>query len=110
MPALIEFYNAHKSDRFEILAFHDDSVKTLAELDDKLAEKKIPEKRWGGQPLPFPILLDATGKTLKQYGVHAFPTTIVVDPDGNLVGEMGLEGFQKLLQEHATDGGSHDPK
>ncbi len=93
----MDLYEAHKEhrDQFEILAFHDASAKTFAELDEKL---KTPKKSyWHGKDLPFPILLDDTGETLKTYEIRAFPTTILIDPDGKLVGEAGEEELEKKL-------------
>ena len=93
----MDFYDRHKDERerFEIIAFHDGSAKTLEEVDRKTAD--VQEKLWK-RPLPFPVLLDATGETTKRWGVHAFPTTVLIDPEGRLVrggGEKLLE--QKLL-------------
>jgi hypothetical protein len=45
----------------------------------------LSEKRWEGKTLPFPILLDATGKTVKAYGIRGFPTHVLLDPDGRVV-------------------------
>jgi len=97
---LADFYEKEKSDRFEILAFHDASVKNFAELDEKLAAVK--EKHWKGRDLPFPILLDESGETVKQYGIHAFPTTILIDPDGHLVGEATEVDLRKALEKERT--------
>ena len=97
MPGLIDLYEAHKKDRdkFEILAFHDGTAKDFAELDKNL---EGPRKRyWGGRYLPFPILLDSTGQTIKDWGVHAFPTTLLIDPEGKLVGHAGEEQLAEKL-------------
>jgi peroxiredoxin len=94
---MIDFYEKEKSDRFEILAFHDATVKSFEELDEKLAT--IKDKHWKGRALPFPILLDASGETVKQYGIHAFPTTILIDPDGHLVGEATEVELKKALEK-----------
>ncbi len=97
MPGLIDLYDAHAKDRdkFEILAFHDGTVKNFAELD----EKTVPSRKryWGGRDLPFPILLDATGQTIKTFDIHAFPTTILIDPEGKLVGHAGEEQLEAKL-------------
>ena len=87
MPELIALYEDHADyrDQFEVFAVHDKSVKSFAELDEKLP--KIKEHYWQGKDLPFPVLLDATGETGKLYGVHSYPTGILIDPDGKLVGE-----------------------
>ena len=88
LPHLSEIYEDHKDhrDRFEVIAFHDASVKDFKELDQKLTTVK--KTYWDGKDLPFPILIDATGKTVKDYGITGFPTTILIDPDGKLVGQV----------------------
>jgi hypothetical protein len=94
---LIDFYEDHKADRdkFEILAFHDARAKNSAELDSKL--EPIIKNAWSGRPLPFPILLDSTGKTVEKYGIRAFPTMLLIDPEGRLVGEATEEELEKHL-------------
>ena len=81
----MRFWDKHAAERerFAILAFHDSSAKDFAELDAKLAP--IVANRWNGRALPFPILLDATGETIETWGIHAFPTTVLIDPEGKLV-------------------------
>ncbi len=97
MPGLIDLYEAHKKDRdrFEILAFHDGTVKDFEDLDKKIASPR--KKFWNDRELPFPILLDATGQTIKDWGVRAFPTTLLIDPEGKLVGEAGEAELEKKL-------------
>ncbi|HLJ93707.1 MAG TPA: TlpA disulfide reductase family protein [Gemmataceae bacterium] len=97
MPELINLYETHKEhrDQFEILAFHDATAKTFAELDPKLEGPK--KTYWHGKDLPFPILLDSTGETLKTYEIRAFPTTILIDPEGKLVGESGEAELESKL-------------
>ena len=94
----MEFYEKHAAerDRFEILAFHDGSAKSLAEVDAKT--KDVREKLWQ-KPLPFPILLDATGASTRRWGVHMFPTTVLVDPEGRLV----RGGSEKMLEQKLAE-------
>ena len=105
MPSLVKFYDKHakQRDRFAIVAFHDTKAKTFEELDAKLLEKGIIEKRWGGRPLPFATLLDATGKTVKSYEIKAFPTVVLIDPEGTVVRIGGHgeaeEHLEKVLAE-----------
>ena len=74
---------ADQREHFEILAFHDKTVKTFDELDEKL--EPIREKYWEGRRLPFPVLLDATGRTTEAYGIRAYPTNVLLDPQGRVV-------------------------
>jgi len=94
---LIDFYEIHAQyrDKFEIIAFHDSSVNSLKEMDEKLV--KTVEIRWGGRKLPFPVLLDDAKKTQEAYSVQSWPTTLLIDPDGNLVGEAELKDLEAKL-------------
>ena len=105
MPKLIDFYLEHPDDdRFEIIAFHDNSVKTLAEVDEKTKDAKA--KYWKGRDLPFPVLIDASGKTVRnQYQINAFPTMVLFDPEGRLVGKASLDTLKQAL-----DGKVETPK
>ncbi len=100
LPALVEFdkeLSAHR-DQFTILTVHHTSAKTLDELEPPL--EQVSKTFWGGKPLPFPILLDATGLTIKNYDVAAYPTTFLIDPEGRLLRLHGpVEQFlkEKLL-------------
>ena len=38
--------------------------------------------------MPFPILLDADSKIQQTFGVSHWPTTLLFDPEGKLVGEV----------------------
>ena len=96
---MMKLYEKHAAirDKFEILAFHDARAKTFEELDEKLAP--IIEERWGGKALPFPILLDATRKTVNAYGISAFPTNVLIDPEGRVVKGNAEKNFEKKLEE-----------
>lgn len=95
MPRLLDLYAEFEDlrDRFEILAFHDPSVATLEELDEKLAPRI--EEDWKGRSLPFPILLDDTQETLRAFGISGFPTHVLIDPEGRIV----KGGSEALLRE-----------
>jgi hypothetical protein len=95
LPELIKFNERHAADRnrYQLFAFHEPSAKTFADLDPKMAPLK--EQHWGGKDLPMPILLDASGETMKRYGISGFPTKILIDPQGRVV----RGGNDKVLEE-----------
>ena len=98
----MKLYEKHEAlrDKFEVLAFHDPRAKTFEELDEKL--ERIIEKRWDGKTLPFPILLDATGKTVKAFGIRGYPTNVLIDPEGRVVkGHAPRSILEKKLEELA---------
>jgi hypothetical protein len=81
--SLHELY-ADQRDKFAIVTIHDKTVTSFAELDKKLP--KIREQYWQGKDLPFPVLLDPSQKTAELYKIRAFPTGLLIDPEGKLVG------------------------
>ena len=102
MPELMRFWDNHVEfrDRFEILAFHDSTVKTLEDLETKL--RPIKDEFWEGHPPPFPVLMDNTGMTLRRYGISGFPTLVLIDPQGNIVDSTVGDGsrlLERLTQE-----------
>ena len=83
------------------MAFHDATVKSLEELDEKLID--IKKKHWNGHDLPFPVLLDATKRTIRRWGIRAFPTMLLIDPQGRLAARGSLDLLKKALAgEFAT--------
>lgn len=88
LPELTKFYEEHAADRdrFEILAIcNTQEEKALTfEAYDPLAAPIVKDV-WKGKELPFPILLDGEGKTSVEYGIRAWPTTLLIDPEGHLV-------------------------
>jgi hypothetical protein len=94
----VELYEefAGQRDEFEILAFHDSSAKSLDDLDEKL--KSIVADVWG-HPLPFPILLDASGETVAGWGINSYPTILLIDPEGRLLRDGDVEMLRKKLEE-----------
>jgi hypothetical protein len=95
------FYEKHsdKRDKFEVLALHDPTMKTLEDLDKHLPG--LSERFWGGRSLPFPILLDSSGETVKKWGVSGYPTEILIDPQGRIVRTLDAK---KYLEEQLLRG------
>ena len=52
-------------------------------LDEKLAP--IIRRTWRGRALPFPILLDTSGRFVEDYGIRGWPTAVLLDPEGRVV-------------------------
>lgn len=103
MPHLIDFYEEfnERRDEFEILAFHSDNRETFDDLDPDLEECKA--TYWKGRNLPFPILLDSTGQTIRELGVTSYPTLLLIGPDGTLRREGGLHTLRAELMKTDPD-------
>ena len=92
----MEFYEKHPEMRskYAVVTVHGPGAKTLAELAPHLT--KLEAEVWK-KPFPFPILFDSTESNLKTWGIIAYPTTVLIDPDGNVVKGEGLETLKAKL-------------
>lgn len=86
MPELIAFYDQHAAarDRFEIVAVHSSDGESFQAIHG--AYDRLVARAWGGKTLPFPMVFDSTGETQKRWGIEAMPMSLLVDPQGRMVG------------------------
>ena len=66
-----------------VIAVHDGSVKSIAEMDERIATAR--QRQWFGRDLPFLVALDGDGATTAAFGITTFPTSLLIDRDGNVV-------------------------
>ena len=95
---MFKFAEEHKAlaDKFVILTFHQGmNEKTLA--DCKPQFQKLQTNVWKIDKFPFPILMDASGQTVKNYKVAGYPTGALIDPDGKLATTMLGGGCEEVL-------------
>ena len=101
MPKLMGLYDEFHNKGVEFIAIHDDSLRSVEELRTQLNTLKL--EHWNGRDLPFTALLDGggptpipdskltgRGATTAAYGIQAFPTTLVIDQQGRLAGQLPL--------------------
>ena len=54
----------------------------------------------------FPVVMDETGQVLANYGISAFPTTFMIDAEGNLfgyvTGAISLEIMEDIVEQTMT--------
>jgi uncharacterized protein (TIGR03067 family) len=110
MPVLLELHDKFKDQGLAIVGVHldvDGEVDTAAKLDEKLVD--IRKKLWKGRDLPFPVAL-CSGKRVEvgggelrdggaQYGILSYPTTILIDRDGKVVGRFQARDAAEAVKQ-----------
>jgi thiol-disulfide isomerase/thioredoxin len=107
MPALMEAYDKFKDRPVTIVALHDQSVQSREDYVRRLSEVK--RQAWSNRELPFQVALDqpdptvpagdsgiGQGITCKHFQIHGFPTTVLIDQDGNVAGTVEVREKGKL--------------
>jgi len=77
MSSLETLYQRFKSRNFSLLAISNDM------FGAKIVEPFVKTHR-----LSFPILLDQQLQASNKFGVVSLPTTFMIDPEGNIIGEL----------------------
>jgi thiol-disulfide isomerase/thioredoxin len=115
IPALMAISDVFPEEKLIVIGVHDDSVETIAEMDEKLAKAR--ERIWMGRDIPYPVALDGggptpiegtaetvRGATTAAYGITAFPTAVLIDPSGRVLGRFHaptldekIAGLERLL-------------
>jgi thiol-disulfide isomerase/thioredoxin len=108
MPKVMALHDKYRDRGLVVIAVHDDSVSSIAEMDQKW--EKIRKDLWDGRDFPFVVALDGggsvrvagTGKYLRgattaAYFINGFPTTLLVGRDGKVAAEV------RLYNENAVD-------
>ena len=107
MPGLVEVHRRLEGEPVVFLALHDQSIQSREAYDRKLSGVKT--SLWDGRDLPFRVALDrpdpdrpadrpagGSGVTCKRYEVQMFPTTLLIDQDGKIVGSVNARETGRL--------------
>ncbi|MCA8991024.1 MAG: redoxin domain-containing protein [Planctomycetaceae bacterium] len=117
MPRLIELDNLYRQHGLVILGLHIDTGEKITSLPEYDAfMERLKEKALGGKEVAYPVALIAEKETpfagnsakaamckiAAAYGVDRYPTMILIDRNGNIVGEFhdtpeDLATLKKLL-------------
>lgn len=117
MPKLMELHNQYADHGLVIIAIHDDSVESVAELDSILDESPVRRKRWPDGELPFAVAIDGggdvridgtektvRGTTCAAYGIVRWPTVVLIDRAGQVVyAGSHQEEFEERLHGLLSD-------
>jgi thiol-disulfide isomerase/thioredoxin len=99
MPHLIDLHDRYQGKPVVIIGLHDQSIQSHEELKSRLSGVK--RQLWNNRDLPFTVAFDrpdpavgagdaaiARGVTIARYKIRGFPTTLLIDQEGKVVGRV----------------------
>jgi thiol-disulfide isomerase/thioredoxin len=100
-PELARIAQKYRNQGLAVLTVHDDSVASVAEMDENMAH--VVKQYWGGKDLGLPTVLDGGGEKgiFRSYGIGAVPAMILIDPQGRVVRRFHTAAdpeFEKEIQ------------
>ena len=114
IPKLIDLHEKYGNKGLVIIGIHDDSMNSVKDLEMEI--NKLSKERWDGRKIPFAIALDgggrcpiegakltSSGATTAAYGIQSWPTMVLIDKQGRVVGDFypgpNNEQLERLLAE-----------
>lgn len=104
MPGMIELKEKMSKEPVEWIAIHDVSITDLVQLEESVAD--LEKQSWDGRSLSLQRVLDQPtedlgprGVTTERFGIRAWPTIVVIDPRGKVVGPVEKEQLEATIQE-----------
>lgn len=108
MPDLFKIHDEFKGKDVVIVGVHidtDGEVTTAKQLDEKLTEFR--KDVWKGRDIPFPVALasgklkenDARGALADLYGIRGYPSTVLIDRDGKVVGKFHARDAETAINQ-----------
>ena len=109
MPVLFELHEKFADKGLAIIGIHmdgDGEVDTVAKLDAKIEGFK--KTTWKGKDIPFPNALTSghrgdegggRGGTAAKYGIRSYPSTILIDREGNVVGKFNARDSKEAIAQ-----------
>jgi thiol-disulfide isomerase/thioredoxin len=110
IPELIELHEKYHDKGLVVIGIHDDSMNSVKNLEKEI--KKLSKALWDGKKIPYAIALDGGGRckiegtelttegaTTAAYGIQAFPTMVLIDKQGKVVGDFYPDANNPLLEK-----------
>ncbi len=121
IPRLVELHEQYADQGFTVVGVHIDSQSQIDSLEKYIAyEKSLTVGLLKGTPIPYPVVLVghnpkrhpktnaiARCQVVLDYGIESYPTMILIDRLGNVVGQFednqqGLKLLESLLAKPNT--------
>jgi beta-lactamase regulating signal transducer with metallopeptidase domain/thiol-disulfide isomerase/thioredoxin len=119
MPTLMDIQQQFRDQKVRWIAIHTPDQKSFEEFDRDLGE--LQESAWNKRALPFTTVIDVptggkkfAGRTSEAYGISEWPTLIVIDQQGKVVGSVTKKNLadtiRRLLEEGIHRGDPEGPE
>lgn len=95
IQALYEDYGSNEED-IVVLGVANPKSKEYPHNQDKTQEEVEQFLEEGGYT--FPVVMDTTGQVFADYGIQAFPTTFLIDADGNVFGYVSGQMSREMME------------
>ncbi|UCD50503.1 MAG: TlpA family protein disulfide reductase [Phycisphaerales bacterium] len=110
-PELMSLHDRYSKEGLMIVGVHADIGLGVTQAKERMSIFK--EKYWGGRDVPFPIAFDgggdakrpgttatSWGATNAAYAIRSYPTSILIDKNGNVHGQINLykPGHEKEIE------------
>ncbi len=86
MPDIEELYNKYNLNQDEVVFLGVANPKSVEYPRNQDVEKEEIKSFLEDNKYTFPTLFDETGEVFRNYNISAFPTTFMIDKEGNIVG------------------------
>ena len=103
MPEFEKVYKEFGSNKKDVIILGVAGPKSKENQNNVDVEKEEVIKFLNEHKITYPNLMDEAGKSFSEYGIRAFPTTYVIDKNGNLEGfvsgAISEEQLRKAINE-----------
>lgn len=86
MPDIQALYKSHGSNSSELIVLGVANPKSPGYPHNQDNSQEYVEEFLQENGYTFPVLMDTTGEVFSQFGIYSFPTTFMIDADGNVFG------------------------
>ena len=86
MPDIQKLYEKYGSNGEDLVVLGVANPKTDENPYNQDGTQEEVEKFLTDNGYTFPVVMDTTGEIFSQYGIRSFPTTFMIDKDGNVFG------------------------
>ena len=99
MPQIQKVYETYSREGDEALIVLGVAAPELGQEKDEEGIKEFLEENG----YTYPVLMDSTGELFHHYGIQAFPTTFMIDRDGNVFGyisgQLTMEMMESIISQ-----------